>query len=98
MKNKKESEVAQSFPTLCDPMNCSLPGSSIRGIFQYWSGLPFPSPEDLPDPGNEPGSPSLKADALPSEPPNFRMIVKFPYQPWMPTLYLKEREIHFYFI
>ena len=29
-----ESEVAQSCPTLCDPMDCSLPGSSIRGIFQ----------------------------------------------------------------
>ena len=36
---------------------------------EYWSGLPFPSPEDLPDPGFEPGSPSLWAHALPSEPP-----------------------------
>ena len=35
---------------------------------EYWSGLPFPSPEDLPDPGIEPGSPALQADALPSEP------------------------------
>ena len=35
----------------------------------YWSGLPFPSPEDLPDPGIEPGSPTLQADVLPSEPP-----------------------------
>ena len=35
----------------------------------YWSGLPFPSPGDLPDPGIEPGSPALQADALPSEPP-----------------------------
>ena len=34
----------------------------------YWSGLPFPSPGDLPDPGIEPGSPVLQADALPSEP------------------------------
>ena len=34
-----------------------------------WSGVPFPSPEDLPDPGIEPGSPALQADALPSEPP-----------------------------
>ena len=142
------SEVAQSCLTLCDPMDCSLPGSSIRGIFQarilewvaisfsrrsswprdwihvshivggrftvwatrevlfkvwvsewvkllsrvwlfvtswtvahqasqsmefsrqeYWSGLPFPSPGDLPDPGIKPGSPALQADALPSEPP-----------------------------
>ena len=36
---------------------------------EYWSGLPFPSPADLPDPGIEPGSPTLEADALPSEPP-----------------------------
>ena len=34
-----------------------------------WSGLPFPSPGDLPDPGMEPGSPALQADVLPSEPP-----------------------------
>ena len=35
---------------------------------EYWSGLPFPSPGDLPNPGIEPGSPALQADALPSEP------------------------------
>ena len=36
---------------------------------EYWSGLPFPSPEDLPNPGIEPGSPTFQADALESEPP-----------------------------
>ena len=36
---------------------------------EYWSGLPFPSPGDLPDSGIEPGSPTLQADALTSEPP-----------------------------
>ena len=36
---------------------------------EYWSGLPFPSPEDLPNPGIEPRSPALQADTLPSEPP-----------------------------
>jgi len=36
---------------------------------EYWSGLPFPSPGDLPNPGIEPGSPALQADALTSEPP-----------------------------
>ena len=36
---------------------------------EYWSGLPFPSPGDLSDPGIEPGSLALQADALPSEPP-----------------------------
>ena len=35
---------------------------------EYWSELPFPSPEDLPDPGSKPGSPALQADSLPSEP------------------------------
>ena len=35
----------------------------------YWSGLPFPSPGDLPNPGIEPWSPTLQADSLPSEPP-----------------------------
>ena len=36
---------------------------------EYWSGLPFPSPGDLPNPGIKPGSPALQADALSSEPP-----------------------------
>ena len=36
---------------------------------EYWSGLPFPSPGDLPDLGIEPGSPAFQADTLPSEPP-----------------------------
>ena len=45
--------VARSCPTLCDPLDCSLPSSSVHGIFQqeYWSGLPFLSPENFPDPG-----------------------------------------------
>ena len=50
MKVKSESEVAQLCPTLSDPMDCSLPGSSIHGILQakYWSGVPLPSPKILP--------------------------------------------------
>ena len=36
---------------------------------EYWHGLPFPSPEDLPNPGIEPGSPTLQADLLPTELP-----------------------------
>ena len=46
MKVKSESEVAQSCPTLCDLMDCSLPGSSIHGFSrqEYWSGVPLPSP------------------------------------------------------
>ena len=41
----------QSGPILCDAMDCSLPGSSRQ---EYWSGLPCPPPQDLPDPGSEP--------------------------------------------
>ena len=41
---------------------------------EYWSGLPFPSPGDLPDPGIEPRSPALEADALTSEPPGKSLI------------------------
>ena len=46
MKVKSESEVAQLCPTFSYPMDCSLPGSSVLGIFrqQYWSGVPLPSP------------------------------------------------------
>ena len=56
-----ESEVAQSCPTLCDPMDCSLPGFSVHGIFQarVLEGFPFPSPGDLPDSGIEPRFPTL---------------------------------------
>ena len=44
---------------------------------EYWSGLPFPSPGDFPNPGIEPGSPTLQADYLPSEPPG--MLLYFIY-------------------
>ena len=66
-----ESEVTQSCLTLWDPMYCSHQGPLSMGFprQEYWSGLPFPSPEDFTNPGIEPGSPALWADALPSEPP-----------------------------
>ena len=66
-----ESEVAQLFPTLCDPMDCSLPGSFTHGIFQARTleavAISFPSGSS--NPGIEPRSPTLQADSLPSEPP-----------------------------
>ena len=52
------SQVNQSHPTLCD-----------FSSQEYWSRVPFLSPGELPDPGIEPGSPALRADSLPSEPP-----------------------------
>ena len=49
---------------------------------ECWSGLPFPSPGDLPDPGIEPGSPALQADTLPFEPPGKpidKMVVSYSF-------------------
>ena len=64
---------------LCNPMDCSSPASSVHGIFQaifqYWSGLPRSPPGDLPNPGIEPGSPTLQVDSLPSEPPVKQMYI-----------------------
>ena len=68
---KIESEVAshvRPFATLWT-VGLQVPLSMEFSRQEYWSGLPFPSPGDLPDPGIEPGSPALWADALLSEPP-----------------------------
>ena len=46
---------------------CQAPLSMGFSRQEYWSELPFPSPEDLPDPGIELGSPALQADSLPTE-------------------------------
>ena len=79
--------VAQSYPTLCNPMDCSLPAPlSMRVLSrqEYWSGLPCPPPGDLPNPGIESRSPTLQADALPSEPPGKpidRQIDPLPLEP-----------------
>ena len=48
---------------------------------EYWSGLPFPSPGDLPDPGIESRSPALQADALPSEPPGKSLVAQLGKNP-----------------
>ena len=63
--------VTQSCPTLCEPMYCSLPGSSTHGTFQaeHWNRLPFPTPEDRPNPGIDPGSLVSPAGSLPLMPP-----------------------------
>ena len=64
-------KVSQSYLTLCNPKDCSLPGFSVHGILQArilgWVALSFS--RDFPNPGIEPRSPSLQADSLPSEPP-----------------------------
>ena len=48
---------------------------------EYWSGLPFPSPGDLPNPGMDPGSPTLRADTLPAEVGVFLEFPCFFYDP-----------------
>ena len=76
MKVKSESEVAQSCPTLSDPMVCRPPGSPVHGISQArileWVAISFSG--DLPNPGIKLSlllcqvSPALQVDSLPSEP------------------------------
>ena len=63
------SLVAKSCPTLATPwtVDCQAPLSVGFSRHEYWNGLPFPSPGDLPNPGIEPGSPALQADSLPTE-------------------------------
>ena len=65
------SVVAQSCPTLFDPVDCSPPGSSVHGILQgrILESVAISFSRGSSDPGIEPGSPASQADALPSEPP-----------------------------
>ena len=55
---------------------CQVPPPTGFSRQEYWSGFPFPSPEDLPDPGVEPRSPALQADCLPSEPPEKSLTIQ----------------------
>ena len=70
-KVKSESEVAQSRPTLCDPVDRSPPGSSVYGILQArileWVAISFS--RGFSQPRDRTQSPALQADALTSEPP-----------------------------
>ena len=61
---ESESEVAQSCPTLCNPWTVAHQAPLSMGFSrqEYWSGLSFPSPGDLPDPGIVPRSPTLQAE------------------------------------
>ena len=78
--------VAQLYLTLCDPMDCSSPGSSVQGIFQakILEGLPLPPPGNLPDSGiksRSPASPALAVRFFTTEPPGK------PYMLWIVTAY-----------
>ena len=65
--SSSSSLVAKSCPTLETPWTVACQAPLSMGLFrqEYRSGLPFPSPGDLPNPGTEPGSPALQADSLP---------------------------------
>ena len=60
---------AQSCRNLCNPMDCSPPLSMEFSRQEYWSGLPFPSPGDFPNPGIEHLSPALAGGFFTSKPP-----------------------------
>ena len=64
--------ITKLCPTLCNLMDCSLPGSSVHGIAwqEYWSGLSFPPPGDLPNPRIVPTSPALAGGFFTTEPPD----------------------------
>ena len=63
--------VTQLHPTLYNPMDYSLSGTSVHGFSRQenWSGLPCPPPGDLPNPGIKQGYPALQVDSLPVELP-----------------------------
>ena len=88
--SESESEVAQSCPTLCDSVDCNLLGFSRQ---EYWSGLPFPSPGDLSNPGIEPRSPALQADALTSELPVAKILPEHKPSFFQCFIFGKETEI-----
>ena len=83
----KWSEVVQSCLALCHPVDCSPPGSSVHGILQArileWVSISFS--RGFPDPGMEPRSPALQADALTSEPPGTPWLWELDHKEgWVP--------------
>ena len=70
---KSEVKVLQFYPTLCNPMDCSPPGTCVHGILQArileWVVIPFSRGSFQPTDRTNPGSPTMQADYLPSEPP-----------------------------
>ena len=85
--NASKQAIAQSCQLFVIPWTVVYQAFLSMGFSrqEHWSGLPFPSPGDLPDPGIGPKSPALQADALPSEPPGKPII-------W--GTQKKEEEIH----
>ena len=82
--------VTKPCLTLVTPMDCSLLGSAVMGFSrqEYWSGLPFPSSGDLPDPEIKPKSPALQAE--PPRAPNQSCLFRLP----KPGSFLRNNVIH----
>ena len=96
---KRESEVAQSCPTLWTPWSVAYQAPPAMGFSrqEYWSGLPFPSPGDHPNPGIEPSSPHCRQiDALPSELPG-KTEEKWKKERKETASNLGGKKYHFYF-
>ena len=79
------AKLLQLCPTLCDPMDHGLPGSSVRGILQqeYWSGLPCPPPGIFPTQGSNPCLLRLlhwPTGSLPLAPPGKPQLAISPYK------------------
>ena len=79
------SSVAQSCLTLCNPIDCTPPVSSVHGILEarILEWVAMPSSRGLPNPGIKPRSPTLQADLLPSEPPG-----KAPFHVFSPLYFI----------
>ena len=82
---------AHLCPTLCNPTDCNPQAPLFMGFCrqEYWSGLPFPTPGDLPDPGIKPESPVFAGRFFTTEPPG-KPIVHLNYLQFMCQLYLNK--------
>ena len=79
-KERKKVKSLSRVRLFATPWTIAYQAPPFMGFSRqgYWSGLPFPSPGDLPDPGIEPRSPTLWAGALPSKPPEKSSLQKAP--------------------
>ena len=74
--HRRQVQLAQLYLTPCDPTDCSqAPLSMGFSQQEYWSGLPFPSPEDLPNPGTQPVSSVLAGGFFTTEPPGEPIVI-----------------------
>ena len=87
--------VIKSCPTLCDPIDCSQPGPSVHGISQArmleWFAIFFS--RESPDPGIQPGPPTLQVDSLPTELSGKRGLVQVTLNSYLlKTLKVQQKE------